>query len=712
MVFNIFKEMSYPKEEQCEEIKEQDQQVSCGELPLEIMDEPIMMDKTNKIELEAPKLELKTLPPSLKYAYLGDSNTYPVIINSSLNEEQEEKLIQMLKQHKDAIGWTLADLKGISPSMCMHKILLEEGAKLSRQQQRRLNSTMNEVVQKEVLKLWQAGVIYLISDNPWVSPVQMVPKKGGVTVVPNKRNELIPTRTVTSWRMCIDYRKLNEATRKDHVPLPFMDQMLERLVGHEYYCFLDGYSGYNQIVVDPKDQEKTSFTCPYGVFAYRRMPFGLCNALATFQRCMLSIFSDMIEKFIEVFMDGFSVFGNSYSDCLHHLALVLKRGGSWSQDLKQGYRSEQGKGGTPPSWDLPFELMCDASDFAVGAVLGQRKDKLVHVIYYANKVLNENQRNYTTTEKELLAIVFAFDKFRSYLIDSKVTVFIDHAALKYLLTKQESKPRLIRWVLLLQEFNIEIKDRSGVENKVADHLSRIPHKEDEAQQLEVNESFRDEQLMMIKESLWFADIANFKAIGELPTKINRNMRRKLVNDAKHYIWDEPYLFKKGADGILRRCISHEEGQEVLWYCHGSTYGGYFSGERTAAKALQCGFFWPTIFKDARENEYPEINQKINNRGWALLCNPPRKVVKILVREFYANAVPQLGQPYGYLSYVRGKAIDYSPSNIDRMLMVKQTNSTRSYEERIKQQGPRFDEILNEICVLIVHWINDKDGRPN
>ena len=157
---------------------------------------------------------------------------------------------------------------------------------------------MNEVVQKEVLKLWQAGVIYPIADSPWVSPVQVVPKKGGITIVANEKNELIPTRTVTGWRMCIDYRKLNEATRKDHFLLPFMDQMLERLAEHEYYCFLDGYSGYNQIVVDPKDQEKTSFTCRYGVVANRRMPFGLCNAPATFQRCMFSIFSDMIEKLI------------------------------------------------------------------------------------------------------------------------------------------------------------------------------------------------------------------------------------------------------------------------------------------------------------------------------------------------------------------------------------------------------------------------------
>ena len=141
--------------------------------------------------------------------------------------------------------------------------------------------------------------------------MEVVPRKGGMTVIKNDQDELISTRIVTEWRMCIDYRKLNNATRKDHYPLPFMDQILERLVGQSYYCFLDGYSGYNQITVDPKDQEKIAFTCPFGVFAYRRMPFGLCNAPATFQRCMMAIFSDMVEKCIEVFMDDFSVFGPS-----------------------------------------------------------------------------------------------------------------------------------------------------------------------------------------------------------------------------------------------------------------------------------------------------------------------------------------------------------------------------------------------------------------
>jgi hypothetical protein len=207
----------------------------------------------------------------------------------------------------------------------MHKILLEEDFKPIVQPQRRLNPSIKEVVQKEVMKLLDAGIIYPISDSAWVSPVQVVPKKGGMTVVLNEKNELIPSRTVIGWRMCIDYRRLNDATRKDYFPLPFVDQMVERLVGHSYYYFLDGYSGYNQIVVDPKDQEKTAFTCHYGIFAYSRMPFGLCNAPATFQRCMLAIFADMVEKFMEVFMDDFSVFGSTFDVCLNNLALVLKR---------------------------------------------------------------------------------------------------------------------------------------------------------------------------------------------------------------------------------------------------------------------------------------------------------------------------------------------------------------------------------------------------
>ncbi|GJY36632.1 reverse transcriptase domain-containing protein [Tanacetum coccineum] len=274
---------------------------------------------------EPPEVELKDLPPHLEYAFLEGDDKFPVIIAKDLSVEEKAALIKVLKSRKRAIAWKLSDIKGINPEFCTHKILMEEDYKPAVQHQRRVNPKIHDVIKKEVEKLLDAGLIYPISDSPWVSPVHCVPKKGGFTVVENDENELILTRLVTGWRVCIDYRKLNEATRKDHFPLPFMDQMLERLARNDYYCFLDGFSGYFQIPIDPKDQEKTTFTCPYGTFAYRRMPFGLCNAPGTFQRCMMAIFHDMIEKTMEVFMDDFSVFGNSFGNCLSRLDKMLKR---------------------------------------------------------------------------------------------------------------------------------------------------------------------------------------------------------------------------------------------------------------------------------------------------------------------------------------------------------------------------------------------------
>ncbi|XP_071909834.1 uncharacterized protein [Coffea arabica] len=376
---------------------------------------------TKHLELETtpetPVLEWKSLPEHLKYAYLGDNETLPVIISDSLSKTQEEKLIRVLRKHKETIGWTITDIKGISPSICMHRIRLEEDAKPVQQAQRRLNPLMMEVVKKEILKLLDVGIIFAISDSSWMSLVQIVPKKAGVTVEANQTGELMPVRKPTGWRQCIDYRRLNAVTKKDHFPLHFIDQMIERLACRVYYCFLDEFSRYFQMAIASEDQEKTTFTCPFGTFAYRRMPFGLCNALATFQRCM--------------------------------------------------------------------------------------------------------------------------------------------------------------------EFDLEIRDKKGSENLVVDHLSRIPVGEENEP---LKDAFPEEHLFSLKPKLpWYADLVNYLVTGNFPAGWPKSKRDKLKSDAKYFIWDDPYLWKRCADQVMRRCVSEAEFQPILTFCHTFACGGHFGPKRTAHK---------------------------------------------------------------------------------------------------------------------------------
>ncbi|RVW12530.1 Transposon Ty3-I Gag-Pol polyprotein [Vitis vinifera] len=525
---------------------------------------PLFKDEEEMKEAkdEILKLELKTLPAELKYAYLEEGNKAPVVISSSLTVSQEDNLLRILRKHKKAIGWQISDLKGISPLICTHHIYMEEGAKPTRQPQRRLNPHMQE--------------------------------KSGITVVKGENGDEVSTRLTTGWRVCIDYRKLNAVTRKDHFPLPFMDQVLER-----------------------------------------RMPFGLCNAPATFQRCMLSIFSDMVERIMEVFMDDITVYGTSFEDCLSHLEDVLKR--CIEKDLVlnwekchfmlppptnvKGIRQFLGHAGfyrrfikdfskiakplcellvkdakfewddkcqrsfellkqfltsapivRAPNWELPFEVMCDSSDYAIGAVLGQREDGKPYVIYYA---------------------------FRAYLIGSSIVVFTDHSALKYLLTKQDAKARLIRWILLLQEFNLQIRDKKGVENVVADHLSRLNIAHD-THGLPINDDFPEESLMLVEEVPWFAHIANYLVTGEIPSEWSSQDKKNFFAKVHAYYWEEPFLFKYCADQIIRKCVPEQEKHGILSHCHENACGGHFASQKTAMRVLQSGFWWPSLFKDAHE----------------------------------------------------------------------------------------------------------------
>ncbi|XP_070003034.1 uncharacterized protein [Nicotiana sylvestris] len=212
-----------------------------------------------------------------------------------------------------------------------------------------------------------------------------------------------------------------------------------------------------------------------------------------------------------------------------------------------------------PNWEQPFELMCDAIDYAIGAVLGHRKDKLMHPIYYTSRVLSSAHINYTVTEKEMLAMVFAFDKFQSYLIGSKVT-----------------------------------------ENQVADHLSRLEGAKKSVEVEEILESFPDEQPLAasLEDAPWYADFANYLACGIVPYDLSSIQKKKFYRDCCMYYWDEPYLFRICVDNMIRRCVPEIEQSFVLQACYTSAYGGHFGGARTAAKVLEAGFFWPTVFRDA------------------------------------------------------------------------------------------------------------------
>jgi len=253
-----------------------------------------------------------------------------------------------------------------------------------------------------------------------------------------------------------------------------------------------------------------------------------------------------------------------------------------------------------PDWSLPFEIMCDASNSAVGAVLGQRVDKILRVIYYASLTLNPAQVNYTTIEKEMFVVVFALDKFRSYIIGSKVIIYSDHGALKHLLTKAQAKPRLIRWVLLLQEFDVEIRDRKGSDNLVADHLSRLdnipPCLNDEA----IRESFPFENVCAIKGEPWYADITNYLADNTKIPTLTSHGKKKFISDCRKFFWEDPHLFKIGKDDVIRMCVPDHEQVDVLRMCHEDACGGHFGGQKTAHKVLQSGLYWKTLFKDAQD----------------------------------------------------------------------------------------------------------------
>ncbi|GKA45723.1 reverse transcriptase domain-containing protein, partial [Tanacetum coccineum] len=627
---------------------------------------------------EPPELELKDLPSHLEYAYLEENEKLPVIIAKGLKNVEKEALLKVLKSHKRAIAWKITDIK--------------DG-------------------------------FFGVFSNPNRSPQGQESKK--------------------------------------------------KPLSH--------------------DRMELSLTS--------RMPFGLCNAPGTFQRCMMAIFHDMIEKTMEVFMDNFSVFGDSFASCLSNLERMLKRCEDTNLVLNwekchfmckegivlghkisksgievdrakvdviaklphpttvKGVRSFLGHAGfyrrfiqdfskiarpmthllekeTPfvfskdcidafetlkkklteapilvvPDWNLPFELMCDASDFVIGAVLGQQKTKHFQPIHYASKTMTEAQIHYTTTEKEMLAVVYAFEKFRPYLVLSKSIVYTDHSALKYLLSKQDAKLRLLRWVLLLQEFDITIRDKKGSENLAADHLSRLenPHK-DVLENKDINENFPLETLGVISSGStpWFADYANFHAGNFIVKGMSSQQKKKFFKDVKHYFWDDPYLFRICADQIIRRCVHGQEAFDILKACHEGPTGGHHGANLTAKKVFDADFFWPTIYRDAHAmikscdtcQHQGKISQKDEMPQNAIqVC----EIFDVWGINFMGPFPSSRGNKYILV------AIDYLSKSVEAKALP--TNDAPVVVKFLKSLFVRFGTLTTIISDRGTHFCNDKFAK--
>nr|GEU61167.1 DNA-directed DNA polymerase [Tanacetum cinerariifolium] len=522
---------------------------------------------------EPPEVELKDLPPHLEYAFLEGDDKFPVIIAKDLSVEEKTALITVLKSHKLAIAWKLSDIKSFDPEFCTHKILMEEDFEPAVQHQRRVNPKIHNVIKNDVLKLLDAGLIYPISDSPWVSPVHCVPKKGGFTVVENEENKLILTRLVTGWRVCIDYQKLNEATRKDHFPLPFMDQMLERLAGNEYYFSSTVSQAISKFPSIRKIKRKLhslvyterllTVTCLLGYAMHRARFRGEKSHFMVKEGIVLGhkISKNEIEvdkakvdfiaklphpttvKGIRSFLGhaGFyQKFIKDFSKIVRPMTRLFEKDTPFlfSKEYVEAFQTLKRKLTEAPIlivpyWDMPFELMCDASDFAIGAVPGQRQEKHFRPIHYA-------------------------------MIDTK-----------------------------------------GAENLAADHLSRLenPH-QNVLKPKEINESYPLETLNLVStrgnsSTPWFADFANYHAGNFVFKEMSSQQKNKFFKDVRHYFWDDPFLFKICVDQVIRTCVHGHEAIDILKAYHYGPTGGHHGLNYTAKKVFDSRFYWPTIYRDAQ-----------------------------------------------------------------------------------------------------------------
>ncbi|GJU76747.1 reverse transcriptase domain-containing protein [Tanacetum coccineum] len=546
--------------------------------------------KTAKSSIdEPPEVKLKDLPPHLEYAFLEDNNKFPVIIAKDLSVNEKTALIKVLKSRNRAITWKLSDIK-----------------------------------------------------------VPCVPKKGGMTVVTNDENELVSTRLVTDGELLSNTNR-SERSGKDHFPalgngcLPrrnafwlnamhsdtLPEKMLKRCEDtnlalnweKSHFIVKEG------IVLGHKISKKGIEVDKAKIDVIAKLPH------PTTVKGIRSFLGHA--GFYRRFIKDFSKISRPMTHLLEKNTPFI-----FSEECIQAFQTLKKKLTEAPiliapNWDQPFELMCDASDYAIGAVLGQRIEKHFRPIHYASKTMTEAESNYTTTEKEMLAVVYAFEKFRSYLIMNKSIVYTDHSTLKYLFAKKDAKARLLCWVLLLQEFDFKVIDTKGADNYTADHLSRLENPyENVLDPMEINETFPLETFNMVTSrgnpsTLWYADYANYHAGNFIVKGMSTQQKNKFFKDVKHYFWDNPFQFKTCADQVIRRCVSGQEAVDILTAYHSGPTEGHYD------------FMGP--FPSSRGNKYISFSVDYLSK-WveakALPTNNARVVVKFLKSLFARFGTPR------------------------------------------------------------------------
>eukprot|EP00253_Pinus_taeda_P022601 PITA_22601 len=515
-------------------------------------------------------------------------------------------------------------MPGIDPSIVVQKIPTYPGAKPVCQRLRPVHPRKAVAIKAEVEKLLKAGFMYPIPLTEWISNIVPVDKKQGTI------------------RVCVDYRDINRACPKDNYPTPFIDQLIDECAGSEIYSFMDGFSGYNQINIAPADQHKMTFICPWGTFAYKKLPFGLKNAGATFQRAMSYAFHN-IRHIVQPYLDDLPAHSAKRADHPSHLREIFLRCRHYNIHLnphKCGKTNflrrfipnyaEVAKGFTwllkrdtpfrwdaiaeesfshlktlvvsapllqPPNYHRDYTLYLAAADTTIGMVLVQDDDDgIEHVIYYLIHNLLDTETRYAYVEKLALTAVWAVQRFRHYILLCTTTVISNCNPMTYILSRQSLGGKYSKWVVILPEFDLEFTAAKSKKSLVfAELLCSLPSAATSSQ---IEESILDETLFLISTlDPWYGDIIFYFQMSSFRPETSKDARRRIRHQAQPYRIIGDTLYRLGVDSILCQCLTFEEAERVLNDCHSGACGGHMSGYTTTQKILCAGYFWPSIFKD-------------------------------------------------------------------------------------------------------------------